>query len=98
LPYKFFIDECTMNATILIVDDKPIVRENLSEVLGKEYQVRLAGSADEADAQLASGEVELALLDCTCSVRGKTTPASEFSRKSAATHTADWRDHVHGAG
>jgi DNA-binding NtrC family response regulator len=52
-----------MNATILIVDDDPNVRENLSAILGAEYHVQLAATAEQAHEQLAGGEAELALLD-----------------------------------
>jgi two-component system response regulator AtoC len=52
-----------MKATVLIVDDDPGMRENLNAILGEHYQMRLAASAEEAYAHLASGEVELALLD-----------------------------------
>jgi DNA-binding NtrC family response regulator len=52
-----------MKASILVVDDDPGMRENIQALLGEKYQMRLAANTEEAYEHLASGEVELALLD-----------------------------------
>ncbi len=49
---------------ILIIDDEAFIRENVSRILTDEgYQVCQASNTLEASEQVASGEVDLALLD-----------------------------------
>jgi DNA-binding NtrC family response regulator len=49
---------------ILIIDDEAFIRENVSRILSDEgYQVCQAANAREASEQIASGDVDLALLD-----------------------------------
>ncbi|MFA7404221.1 MAG: sigma-54 dependent transcriptional regulator [Pelobacteraceae bacterium] len=49
---------------ILIIDDEAFIRENVSRILSEEgYQVCQASDAREATEQVASGEIDLALLD-----------------------------------
>jgi len=49
---------------ILIIDDESFIRENVERVLGDEgYQVCQAANGSDAREQVASGEVDLALLD-----------------------------------
>lgn len=49
---------------ILIIDDEAFIRENVSRILSEEgYQVCEASNAVEATEQVASGEIDLALLD-----------------------------------
>jgi len=49
---------------ILIIDDESFIRENVARILGDEgYQVCQAANGNEARDQVASGEIDLALLD-----------------------------------
>ncbi len=49
---------------ILIIDDEAFIRENVSRILSDEgYQVCEAANTHEASEQVASGEIDLALLD-----------------------------------
>ncbi|MGB9080825.1 MAG: sigma-54 dependent transcriptional regulator [Desulfuromonadaceae bacterium] len=49
---------------ILIIDDEAFIRENVSRILSEEgYQVCQASNTREASEQVASGEIDLALLD-----------------------------------
>ena len=49
---------------ILIIDDEAFIRENVSRILSEEgYQVCQASNTREASDQVASGEIDLALLD-----------------------------------
>ncbi|HEY5522507.1 MAG TPA: response regulator, partial [Desulfuromonadaceae bacterium] len=49
---------------ILIIDDEAFIRENVSRILSEEgYQVCQASNMREASEQVASGEIDLALLD-----------------------------------
>lgn len=49
---------------ILIIDDESFIRENVARILGDEgYQVCQAASGSDAREQVASGEIDLALLD-----------------------------------
>lgn len=49
---------------ILIIDDETFIRENVSRILSEEgYQVCQASNMLEAGEQVASGEIDLALLD-----------------------------------
>ena len=49
---------------ILIIDDEAFIRENVSRILSEDgYHVCQASSAQEATEQVASGEIDLALLD-----------------------------------
>ncbi len=49
---------------ILIIDDEAFIRENVSRILSEEgYQVCQACNTREAGEQVASGEIDLALLD-----------------------------------
>lgn len=49
---------------ILIIDDEAFIRENVSRILSEDgYQVCQAANAREATEQVASGEIDLALLD-----------------------------------
>ncbi|MDD2365034.1 MAG: sigma-54 dependent transcriptional regulator [Desulfuromonadaceae bacterium] len=49
---------------ILVIDDEVFIRENVSRILSEDgYQVCLASNALEAIDQVASGEIDLALLD-----------------------------------
>lgn len=49
---------------ILIIDDEAFIRENVSRILSDEgYQVCQASNMREASEQVASGEIDLALLD-----------------------------------
>jgi len=49
---------------ILIIDDESFIRENVARILGDEgYQVCQAANGGEAREQVASGEIDLALLD-----------------------------------
>jgi DNA-binding NtrC family response regulator len=49
---------------ILIIDDESFIRENVARILGDEgYQVCQAANGSEAREQVASGEIDLALLD-----------------------------------
>lgn len=49
---------------ILIIDDEPFIRENVSRILTEDgYKVCQAGNKKEAIEQVASGEIDLALLD-----------------------------------
>ena len=49
---------------LLIVDDEPGIRESLGSILKDEgYLVDAVGSAEEALERVASGELELILLD-----------------------------------
>lgn len=53
-----------MSDSIAVVDDDPIARETLKSYLEDEgYVVRLARNGDELDALLASGPIDLILLD-----------------------------------
>ncbi len=52
-----------MKPTILIVDDHASLRETFVSALQGTYHVRQAATVAEAKAQLADGEVDLALLD-----------------------------------
>lgn len=58
-------------ANILIVDDDKILQDLISAILDKAgHQARCAGDADGALAVLASGGVELALVDVVLPGRG----------------------------
>ncbi|MHB8121360.1 MAG: sigma-54-dependent transcriptional regulator [Desulfuromonadaceae bacterium] len=49
---------------ILIIDDEAFIRENVARILAEDgYQVCQASTRQEAGEQVASGEVDLALLD-----------------------------------
>ena len=49
---------------ILIIDDEAFIRENVSRILSEDgYQVCQASNTREASEQVASGEIDLALLD-----------------------------------
>lgn len=49
---------------ILIIDDESFIRENVARILGDEgYEVCQADSGNAAREQVASGEIDLALLD-----------------------------------
>ena len=49
---------------ILIIDDEAFIRENVSRILSEDgYHVCQASNAQEATEQVASGEIDLALLD-----------------------------------
>lgn len=49
---------------ILIIDDESFIRENVSRILSEDgYQVCQASDTREASEQVASGEIDLALLD-----------------------------------
>jgi DNA-binding NtrC family response regulator len=49
---------------ILIIDDESFIRENVARILGDEgYQVCQAADGNDAREQVASGEIDLALLD-----------------------------------
>jgi DNA-binding NtrC family response regulator len=49
---------------ILIIDDEVFIRENVSRILSEDgYQVCQASNTQEASEQVASGEIDLALLD-----------------------------------
>ncbi|MBC8017482.1 MAG: sigma-54-dependent Fis family transcriptional regulator [Verrucomicrobia bacterium] len=49
---------------ILIIDDESFIRENVARILGDEgYQVCQAANGTDAREQVASGEIDLALLD-----------------------------------
>jgi DNA-binding NtrC family response regulator len=49
---------------ILIIDDESFIRENVARILGDEgYQVCQAANGGDAREQVASGEIDLALLD-----------------------------------
>ena len=49
---------------ILIIDDEAFIRENVSRILSDEgYEVCQASDAREASEQVASGDIDLALLD-----------------------------------
>ena len=49
---------------ILIIDDESFIRENVARILGDEgYQVCQAANGADAREQVASGEIDLALLD-----------------------------------
>lgn len=49
---------------ILIIDDEAFIRENVSRILSEDgYQVCQASDMQEASEQVASGEIDLALLD-----------------------------------
>jgi DNA-binding NtrC family response regulator len=49
---------------ILIIDDESFIRENVARILGDEgYEVCQAANGDDARDQVASGEIDLALLD-----------------------------------
>ncbi len=54
----------TSASKILIIDDHPATRKLLEDILGKEYQVRLAGNGQEAlDMLRADPSMDLILLD-----------------------------------
>ena len=49
---------------ILIIDDEAFIRENVARILSEDgYQVCQAANMSEASEQVASGEIDLALLD-----------------------------------
>lgn len=53
-----------MSASVLIVDDDPLIRELLQSYLAQEgYQVRCASTAEQAEACLAESPVDLVMLD-----------------------------------
>ncbi|MFC5696495.1 response regulator [Pseudomonas sp. GCM10022186] len=53
-----------MSASVLIVDDDPLIRELLQTYLTQEgYQVRCASTAEQAEACLAESPVDLVMLD-----------------------------------
>jgi DNA-binding response OmpR family regulator len=53
-----------MSASVLIVDDDPLIRELLQSYLAQEgYQVRCASTAEQAEACLAECPVDLVMLD-----------------------------------
>ncbi|MCG3118420.1 MAG: Regulatory protein AtoC [bacterium] len=52
-----------MKTTVLIVDDKPTLREAFRQALSPTYQIRQAATSSAAKAALEDGEVDLVLLD-----------------------------------
>ena len=52
-----------LRACVLVVDDEPEITASVAELLGRDYRVLTAGSADEALALLRENEVAVILTD-----------------------------------
>jgi two-component system response regulator HupR/HoxA len=66
---------------VLIVDDEPLNRELLRRVLGRAYDLREAGDADEALRALAAAPVDVILCDQVMPGRSGTDLAREVRRR-----------------
>src|SRR5437899_963678 len=53
----------TMNCSVLIVDDEPYILPTLAALLGRDFEVLTAGSADAAQAVLEKRPIDIVLSD-----------------------------------